>query len=109
MRSGRLDLVIVIERAGEPVIDQDGVPQETWSALVTMRAQMIQSSTEEFIRAYGASEETAVVFRTRYIAGITNADRLVYDGQVYNIREFKEIGRGKGLEIRSHSFGNVTS
>lgn len=109
MRAGRLDSVIVIERAGTPVIDADGVPQETWDDLMTLRAQIIQASTEEYIRSYGASDETVTIFRTRYVAGITNADRVRFEGQTYDIKEFKELGRGKGLEIRCKSFGAVTS
>jgi SPP1 family predicted phage head-tail adaptor len=109
MRAGRLDSVIVIERAGAPVIDEDGIPRETWSDLMTLRAQIIQASTEEYIRSFGASDETVTVFRTRYVAGLTNADRLRFDNVIYDIKEFKEIGRGKGLEIRCKSFGAVTS
>ena len=65
-----------------------------------MRAQLVQQSTEEFVRNYGDDAKTSIIFRTRFIAGITTADRVSYDGNAYDIRELKEIGRRDGLEIR---------
>lgn len=100
MRAGNLDKVITIERA---VTTLDGLraPVEVWTALATVRAQVIQSSTEEFIRSRGASSETVVIFRTRYLAGVTLADRIVFEGAAFNIKEAKELGRRRGLELRA--------
>lgn len=100
MRAGKLDRTITIQ-GFTTVIDDLGTPVETWTDKATLRAQLIQSSTEEFIRSYGASDETVIIFRTRWIAGVTNADRIQYEGDVFNIKETKEIGRRKGLELRA--------
>lgn len=99
MRAGLMDRTITIQRV-TTTIDDFGTPVETWADLVTLRAQQVQTSTDEFIRGYGASDETVIVFRTWWRDGITNADRIVYVGDTYNIKETKEIGRRNGLELR---------
>lgn len=63
--------------------------------------QIIQSSTEEFL-ADGASDTTSIIFRTRYFAGVTTSGQVLYEGETFNVREVKEIGRRKGLDLRCH-------
>ncbi|MBV2144407.1 phage head closure protein [Falsochrobactrum sp. TDYN1] len=99
MRAGKLDRFITIER-GEETADEYGGVSFAWSKFADLRAQIVQASTEEYIRAFGARDETVIIFRTRYLDGITNADRIAYAGGYYNIKELKEIGRREGFEIR---------
>lgn len=104
MRAGQLDRAITIQRSTSD-IDELGNPAGTvWSNVATIRAQLVQASTEEFIRGYGASDETAIIFRTRFIE-IGLADRIVFNGANHNIKELKEIGRQRGLEIRTVRLG----
>lgn len=105
MRAGRLDNVITIQRY--KVVGDDGAGNQIreWFVLATMRAQLIKASTEEFARQYGITSDTMIVFRTHFIAGITPADRVVHDGLLHDIKEVKEIGRRKALEIRTVSIG----
>ncbi|QRY66552.1 phage head closure protein [Ensifer sp. PDNC004] len=100
MRAGRLDRTIAIQRSTYEV-DPAGTPQYTWTTIATVRAEIVQASTEEFMRSYGASDETLVIFRLRYIDGISNADRVVFEDQNHNIKEVKEIRRRRGLELRT--------
>ena len=109
MRAGKLDRIIRLDRYTEGVPDDYGNAVPTWEAIATVRAQLLQSSTEEFMRSYGISDETVVVFRTRYIAGITTADRVHYQGAYFGISEVKEIGRRKGLELRCSKVGAGSS
>lgn len=99
MRAGKLDRSITIQSFSNTV-DSYGTPVETWTTLATLRAQIVQASTEEFIRAGGASPETVVIFRTRFIDGVTTSHRVVSAGRNLNIKEVKEIGRREGLELR---------
>ncbi|WP_174800989.1 phage head closure protein [Martelella limonii] len=100
MRAGNLDRTITIQRYTSTV-DEFGAPVFIWQDIATLRGQKVESSTEEFIRDFGASDEAVIVFRTRYIDGITNADRVEYgSGTYFNIKGLKEIGRRNGLEIR---------
>lgn len=101
MRSGKLDRTIRIDRYQSDGVDDFGTPGETFTPLATMRAEVVQASTEEFIRESGGSDEAIVIFRTRWLAGVTNADRISYGGDVLNIKEVKEIGRREGLELRA--------
>lgn len=98
MRSGKLDRTIKVQSFTSTVNDY-GTPIETWTDVATARAEIIQSSTQEYL-TNGASDTTTVIFRTRYFEGLTNAGRVVVGGKEYNVREVKEIGRRKGLELR---------
>jgi head-tail adaptor len=99
LRAGAMDRVITIQ--GVVVsIDAFGSTAETWSDLITTRAQLITSSAKEFIHDYGASSVTTSIFRTRYVPDITLANRVLYDGGTYLLKEIAEIGRRRGLELR---------
>lgn len=108
MRAGSLDHVITIQRFNSSV-DEYGTPVETWADLVTLRAQIIQAGTEEFIRASGATDVSVVVFRTHYFDGITTADRVIYQDGIHNIKETKPLGRRQGLELRTQMIGAMAS
>lgn len=105
MRAGALDRTITLQRFTETV-NEYGSITKTWTPLVTLRAQILQASVEEFYRSFGESPETAIVFRTRYADDIETTDRVVYEGSAYNIRELKELGRRRGLEIRCVAVGS---
>jgi len=104
MRAGKLDKTITIQRFTSTV-DEYGTPVETWADLATVRAQIIQATTEEFIKGWGASTEAATVFRIRHMDGITPADRVTYQGRAYDLKEIKEFGRREGLDLRCVAHG----
>lgn len=99
MKSGRLIETIQIESIAEGV-NQYGTPEAIWMPRATVRAERIDQTTEEFMRSYGASDEEAVIFRIRFVDGITNADRVTWNGEPFNIRQVTPIGRRKGLDLR---------
>lgn len=99
MRAGKLDKIITIQRFTSTV-DDFGTPIEAWTDVATMRAQLIQTTTEEFMRSFGQSSETAAIFRIRYLNGIGTTDRVSFSGQLYDIKEVKELGRREGLDLR---------
>lgn len=98
MRSGKLDRTIKVQSFTSTVNDY-GTPVQAWTDVATARAQIIQSSTEEFL-TNGASDETTIIFRTRYFSPIGGTSRIIFEGEEYNVREVKEIGRRKGLDLR---------
>lgn len=106
MRAGRLDNEIQIVRPGGFVDDGYGnqVPGED-AVIATLRAQIIQANTEEFIRAWGASSESVMIFRTRHVDGVLLSDKVRHDGKDYNLKEIKPIGRRRGLELRCVASG----
>lgn len=100
MRGGKLDRSLTIQR-GAHTVDQYGVPSFTWSDIATVRAQIVQQTTEEFIRGYGAADETIIIFHIRWLDGVQLADRILFEGRIHNLKEIKEIGRRRDLELRS--------
>lgn len=104
MRSGALDRTIRIQAVA---YEDDGTGNqiETWTDLAVVRAQLLQASTEEFQRSWGTSSEPTYVFRVRWLNGVTLGHRIIHDGIIREIKEIKEIGRRKGLEIRTAGYG----
>jgi SPP1 family predicted phage head-tail adaptor len=100
MRAGQLDRTIVIQASTANPPNAFGEITYTWTTFATVRAQIMQQSTEEFLRNYGTTDSFAVIFRIRWLSGVTVQHRIQYDGKTLNIREVKEIGRRHGLEIR---------
>lgn len=100
MKAGALKHVIRLQRS-TTALNEAGTPAATWSDLATLRAEVVSLSTAEYIRQLGAADETTLIFRTRYLAGVTNADRVLFAGRTYNLREVHVIGRNRGLELRA--------
>ena len=99
MKAEKMDRKLTIQRCSY-TSDDYGTPIFTWADLATVPAQMIQRSTTEFVRAQGATDAEIIVFRLRYIAGLTNTDRLLFEGRSFNITELTELGRKDGTELR---------
>lgn len=105
MKAGKLTHIIAIEAATTSVNDA-GTPTSEWTTKATLRAELVEQSTEEFLGDGGATDEELAVFRTRYIEGVTNADRVVFEGRPYNIRQLTPLGRRVGLELRCMAQGD---
>jgi len=99
MRAGKLDRKITIERKTKTKTPTGSVV-ESWQEVATMRAEIVQQSATEFLTGYGEAENGSIVFRIRYLGGITTNDRVTYNGTAYNLKEIKELGRHRGLELR---------
>ena len=107
MDAGQLDRIIKITRTTTvPNPDEPWIPGEPTTIIVAkLRAQLLQQSTEEFMRNFGESQESATVFRIRYRSDILLTDQLVYAGKAYDLIETKEIGLRDGLELRAKAVG----
>ncbi|MAC79291.1 MAG: head-tail adaptor protein [Rhodobacteraceae bacterium] len=99
MKAGRLVHVIEIQQATATVNDA-GTPVQSWSKLATLRAELIEQATEEFLRGAGDTDVATLAFRTRYLPGVTNTNRVSFDGTAYDIEKIVTIGRRRGLELR---------
>jgi len=100
LRSGKLDRQITIKRQTETVAASGAVSKD-WPVIATVRAELVQQSAEEFLSGFGEEDKGGAVFRIRYMDGITTADRVGYDGAVYDINEITELGRHRALELRT--------
>lgn len=106
MRAGNLDRSIILQVA-TLTDDGHGNVVEGWADFATVRAEILQATTAEYIRAWGASTEPAFAFRIRWVEGLTVAHRIVYAGRIFPIVEIKEIGRRRGLEVRTAGYGEL--
>ncbi|MDW5314088.1 phage head closure protein [Rhizobium sp. PL01] len=100
MRAGKLDRTITIERQTQ-TLNENRMPVSVWTAVATVRAEVVQQSSNEFLCGFGEAENSTVIFRVRFVPGITTADRVSYNGAAYDLKETKEIGRRRGLELRA--------
>ncbi|TGU87721.1 head-tail adaptor protein [Mesorhizobium sp. M00.F.Ca.ET.151.01.1.1] len=100
IRAGKLDRTISIVRKTETV-SPTGAVVPAWLNIATVRAEIVTQSASEFLTGFGEAESGTIVFRVRYLAGITTADRVTYAGQVYDLKDVTEIGRRRGLELRA--------
>lgn len=98
MRLGKMVELVEIERFTSTV-NEVGTPVQSWARIASLRAEKVEQSTDEFIRAFGASDEEAVIFRIHVFADLTNADRVLWRGAAFNIKQLSPIGR-TGLELR---------
>lgn len=104
LRAGLLDREITLQHP-TTTIGADGTPTTTWTTYATLRAQRLEATTDEYVRNYGASTERIMIFRTRYIDGVTAADQILFEGNPFVIKQIKEIGRRKALEFRTERLG----
>ena len=104
MRAGSLDSVIFIQR---PVttVDEYGTPAESWELVAKMRAAVLQYSLDDREGQRGSTSETSITFRTRYLASAGLEQRVIYDGDAYRIKQIKELGRGRGLDLICERIG----
>ncbi len=99
IRSGKLDRQITLERLTETVAPSGSVTK-AWAEIATVRAEIVEQSADEYLSGYGSGESGSIVFRIRYLDGLTTADRVTYKGAAYDIDQLVELGRRRGLELR---------
>ncbi|MEO4040360.1 phage head closure protein [Hoeflea sp. CAU 1731] len=99
IQSGKLDKTIVLQRETETV-DAFGQKTSTWAEIDTVRAGLRERTTREFMQPFGENETGVLVFKIRYLGGLTTDDRVIFDGDAFNIKEIAEIGRRRGLLLR---------
>ncbi|MEA3541068.1 MAG: phage head closure protein [Pseudomonadota bacterium] len=97
MRAGALDRRVTIQRA---TLEDDGYGSvEVWADWLTVSAQIVQQGGREFLAAAQVQAVVRVLFRLRWIEGVSVLDRVVYDNRLHNIQEVRELGRREGLEL----------
>ncbi|MDX0605408.1 phage head closure protein [Sinorhizobium medicae] len=96
---GKMDRRITIERETETV-KPSGSVVKAWATVATVWAEVVQQTASEFFTGYGEAENGTVIFRIRWMPGLTTADRVSYAGKVYDLKEITELGRRDGLELR---------
>lgn len=104
MRAGNLDRIIEIQRRTTG-LDLYGTPVETWTTFATMRAQLLRNATDDRESARGHATDAVLTFRMYYFASLSLNDRLLYEGQQYEITSITEIGRRVGMDVTCERVG----
>lgn len=103
MRSRKLLDEITIERKAETGKTQAGARADTYTAIATVRAELLRRSLNERLAAFGEAEESTMGFRLYAVPGvdIATGDRVTWAGKFLNIVDVQEIQRGRvrALEI----------
>ncbi|MDH6265644.1 head-tail adaptor [Rhizobium sp. SG_E_25_P2] len=98
MRAGKLKHALMIEREVKAV-DAAGYVTSTWMLIGTIRAELAQQATTEGATGYGEAGTAGLTFKTRYLTGLTTADRIRYLGRAYNLKSITDFGPRGGLEL----------
>lgn len=99
IRAGLLDRAVTFQTR-TVVPDAQGVPVEVWSNGPTVSANVMPVSMNERFQYEGQRVTRVQRVLVRYFLPFNTADfRLVYEGDVYQIRGFSEVGRREGWSI----------
>jgi SPP1 family predicted phage head-tail adaptor len=101
MQARHLDRIITLERFTE-TRDAFNNPVLTWGTLATVRASVEHIRDAERWTAQEVGAAATMRFQVRWsstVADLDAKDRLVYEGDTFNITAVKELGRREGLEI----------
>lgn len=105
MQAGDLDRRIRLERFTE-TRDEYNEPVKAWATLATRSASYEPLSDGEKFSASETAANASARFRIRW-SGATRdlnpKDRLIFDGDTWEIIRVKEVGRREGQEITAAS------
>ncbi len=97
IRAGDLDRVVTLERALRKNVDGEHV--ETWTPLATVRAKFTGEAGKEFFQSGQTYSAGRALLLIRYRDDVTVTDRVVVDGDVWNIASVRPMGRRDALEL----------
>ncbi|WP_316394939.1 phage head closure protein [Bradyrhizobium sp. 33ap4] len=105
MRAGDLDRVIEIQQR-TTTVNEFRSAVDTWSPFATVRAKLMQIAVNDTESANrGSTSDKVIVFRTRWLDGLTLEHRVVCQGDAYAIRNLKELSRRVGWDIHCERVG----
>lgn len=85
MQAGRLRHRVLLQRTVKTQSPVTGAVTESWVDVATIRAEVVASSAREFVAAMATQSEVTTRITVRYRAEISNKDRILFRGKVYNI------------------------
>ena len=98
MKAGQLDQRVTVERQ-QGGFDELGQPlPDTWAPLFTCWAAVEPLTGREYIAASAAVSEVTARIRMRFRPWMTNTDRVIHDGTVYQIESVIDV-RSENREL----------
>lgn len=92
MRAGKLDRRITIQRSSVTYNDFNE-PIKGWTDVATVWAQQRPNRGGERFTAQEIYGQSGMTFHIRYRADLRVDDRILYQGNVWNIVDIREVGR----------------
>jgi len=83
-------------------VDSYGGEVETWNTLASVWMHRRDASAGESYKAQEVGSQLSIRFTIRYstaVADLNPRDRVLYNGDVYNITGVREIKRNRILEV----------
>ena len=85
MNAGKLRHRVELQRFIETQNPETGAITREFSSVAKLWAEVVPSSVREFIAAQSEQSEVTGRITLRYRSDITNKDRIVYRGKIYDI------------------------
>lgn len=101
MQVGALDRRLTIQGFTTTRDPESNEEIQTWADLGTVWANKRDVSAREFFSAGSDNSEQVSVFTIRWRTGLTSLLRVIYEGQVFDITGFSEIGRRQYLALQA--------
>jgi SPP1 family predicted phage head-tail adaptor len=101
MRAGDLDREIQLQTYAQIGSDPEyNTPIVDWTTFAGEWAKATETPGREYLS--GASQEVAerkVVFTIRWRSDVGVTDRVIWEGEEFDIENLREVGRREGLEL----------
>jgi len=98
--AGELDRRITLQEISQPVSDTGSVSEGTWTDVAPpIWAKEMPVIGREYVTANQIAAQSDIVFRIRYRSNLSTKMRLLFNGQIFNIRSILPRGRKKWLDI----------
>lgn len=104
--AGRLDRRIRLERFDADARDEYNEPVPAWGLLANRSASYEPLSDGEKFSASETAAEASARFVIRWseaVKSLNPKDRLIFEGDTWQIVRVKEVGRREGIEITAGS------
>lgn len=100
--AGSLDRRVSIQRPEEVRDPQFNAVSMIWIDIAAdAPASVKQTSGREFLDANQVLSERRAVFIIRWLPGLDTTCRIAWEGKDFDIRDIREIGRRRFLEIQA--------
>lgn len=104
MNPGKYNRVVTIQQKTETGKDAHGGPVYSWSTFASAWAAVYPMKGRDLVTAMSTRGEIITRFDTRYITGVTQAMRILYDSVYYNITAVADPeGTHRELQIMTTS------
>ena len=93
MEIGKMDRRITIQVLTQGVGSDYGEPTQNWNDWLTCWANVYYGGGREFEAARQLNAEISIQFQIRYVAGLSNTMRILYEEKYFDVDRFDEVGR----------------